>query len=431
MNKKAEFFSFVIPSVLAFALSGVYAVVDGFFIGNTIGDAGLAAINIAWPVTALLQAVGTGIGMGGAVQYSLHLNEEKKSFFNITIILLFCSGLLLMVLLFPILKPLLILLGAEGDLLSMGLDYLYIILIGCLFQVFSTGFLPLIRNMGGSLMAMIAMICGFLTNIVLDFLFIKVFLWGLGGAAAATVIGQAVTMILAVIYFFNKKISFSLPSFQLIKERTTPVLLVGLSPFGLTFSPNIILIFMNKAAMIYGGQEAVSCYAVVAYITMIVLLLLQGVGDGSQPLISRCYGSGNQKQFSQFRRLAYLTGLVLALLCMVLLFFLRESAAELFGASHEVRKDVSEVLLFFIAAFCFQAFVRVTISSFYAAEKNGFAYILVYAEPCLLLLSLLTLPKLWDMTGVWIASPLSQIVTAFIAVYLFYRSYRKEKSISD
>ncbi len=431
MNRKAEFFSFVIPSVLAFALSGVYAVVDGFFIGNTMGDAGLAAINIAWPVTALLQAAGTGIGMGGAVQYSLHLNQEKKSFFNITVILLFGFGLLLMVLLFPVLTPLLTLLGAEGELLSMGLDYLHIILLGCLFQVFSTGFLPLIRNMGGSMTAMIAMISGFLTNIALDFLFIRVFLWGLGGAAAATVIGQAVTMILAVCYFSKKRVSFSFPSFQLLRERAKPVLLVGLSPFGLTFSPNIILILMNKAAMIYGGQDAVSCYAVVAYITMIVLLLLQGVGDGSQPLISRCYGNGDSKQFSQFRHLAYVTGLILALLCMFLLFFLRESAAELFGASSEVRKDVAGVLLIFIAAFCFQAFVRVTISSFYAAEKNLSAYILVYAEPCLLLLALLTLPKFCDMTGVWIASPLSQILTAFIAIYLFCRNEKKEKSMSE
>ncbi len=77
MRKHAVFFYYVVPSVLAFALSGVYAIVDGFFIGNSIGDAGLAAINFAWPVTSLLQALGTGIGMGGAVQYSLHLEVNK------------------------------------------------------------------------------------------------------------------------------------------------------------------------------------------------------------------------------------------------------------------------------------------------------------------------------------------------------------------
>ncbi len=85
MSRKAEFFYYVIPSVLAFALSGVYAIVDGFFIGNSIGDAGLAAINIAYPVTALLQALGTGIGMGGAVQYSIHRGKAQMEIHRITL----------------------------------------------------------------------------------------------------------------------------------------------------------------------------------------------------------------------------------------------------------------------------------------------------------------------------------------------------------
>ena len=81
MNNKRTFFQYVIPSVLSFALSGVYAIVDGFFVGNSIGDAGLSAINIAYPITAVLQSVGTGIGMGGSVKYSIlkAAGNEKKA----------------------------------------------------------------------------------------------------------------------------------------------------------------------------------------------------------------------------------------------------------------------------------------------------------------------------------------------------------------
>lgn len=80
MNNKRTFFQYVIPSVLSFALSGVYAIVDGFFVGNSIGDAGLSAINIAYPIAAVLQSVGTGIGMGGSVKYSIlkAAGNEKK-----------------------------------------------------------------------------------------------------------------------------------------------------------------------------------------------------------------------------------------------------------------------------------------------------------------------------------------------------------------
>lgn len=80
MHHRRTFFKYVIPSIIAFALSGIYAIIDGFFVGNTIGDMGLSAINMAYPVVALIQAVGTGIGMGAAVYYAIHLaNGDKET----------------------------------------------------------------------------------------------------------------------------------------------------------------------------------------------------------------------------------------------------------------------------------------------------------------------------------------------------------------
>lgn len=420
MNRKAEFFSYVIPSVFAFALSGVYAIVDGFFIGNSIGDVGLAAINIAYPVTALLQALGTGIGMGGAVQYSIHRgksqNGNPQDYFNTTILLLFSICLLTMVLLTLTIQPILSAFGARGELLSMGQEYLRIIVLGAVFQIFSTGFVPLIRNMGSSIVAMYAMIGGFLTNILFDYLLVWVFPYGLAGAAAATIIGQGVTMAVCVCYFIKVRTGFSLPVLSVVRTAAINILRIAISPFGLTFSPNIILILMNKFAMIYGGEDAVACYAAIAYITMIIVLLLQGVGDGCQPLISRYYG---QKEFAEVRetkRLAYVTAGLIAIICMILLFAVRYDAAALFGASNTVQREVAGILPYFIAGFLFLAFVRVTTSGFYATEKNNFAYILVYAEPVMLFLLLLVVPRFWGITGIWVAAPLSQIITAIIAL---------------
>ena len=241
MRKHAVFFYYVVPSVLAFALSGVYAIVDGFFIGNSIGDAGLAAINFAWPVTSLLQALGTGIGMGGAVQYSLHLGSEQdrqnspNSYFHVTILLLFVSSFASAALFIFASKPLLILFGAEGEVLNMGTAYLKVIVLGAAFQIFGTGFVPLIRNLGGSLFAMTAMICGFLTNIVLDWLFVWQLEWSLVGAAAATMTGQGVTMLLALFYLVKNKIGFSLPPLKILKKQAAAIVGVALTPFGLTF----------------------------------------------------------------------------------------------------------------------------------------------------------------------------------------------------
>ena len=124
MNNKRTFFQYVIPSVLSFALSGVYAIVDGFFVGNSIGDAGLSAINIAYPITAVLQSVGTGIGMGGSVKYSILKaagNEKKAREFvaGATWLMLLFSAVLTVTVFFTS-EKILSALGASGELLTLG-----------------------------------------------------------------------------------------------------------------------------------------------------------------------------------------------------------------------------------------------------------------------------------------------------------------------
>ena len=187
MNNKRTFLQYVIPSVLSFALSGVYAIVDGFFVGNSIGDAGLSAINIAYPITAVLQSVGIGIGMGGSVKYSILKaagNEKKAREFvaDATWLMLLFSAVLTVTVFFTS-EKILSDLGASGELLTLGNEYIKVIALGAILQVFGTGLVPFMRNYGGSLWAMIAMICGFATNIALDYTFVWVLGRGMYGAA--------------------------------------------------------------------------------------------------------------------------------------------------------------------------------------------------------------------------------------------------------
>ncbi|MDE7330863.1 MAG: hypothetical protein K2O16_01295 [Lachnospiraceae bacterium] len=189
MNINKVFFSSVIPSVLAFALSGIYAIVDGFFIGNSIGDIGLSTINVAYPVVALMQAIGTGIGMGGAVIYSISVAAGDKkgadTYAKGTGGFLLLASIAATAVMYIILEPVLKLLGAEGDILTFGVEYLRIIVLGAVFQVFSTGIVPLIRNYNGAAFAMASMIAGFLTNILLDYTFVWVMEWGVSGGGSS------------------------------------------------------------------------------------------------------------------------------------------------------------------------------------------------------------------------------------------------------
>ena len=131
MNHKSLFFKYVIPSIIAFALSGIYAIVDGYFVGNTIGDAGLSAINIAYPIEALIQALGTGIGMGGAVYYSINAAEKKgkraEEFIATSWWLLVIVSVISTIIIYSFSSKILGLLGADGIILTNATDYIKII----------------------------------------------------------------------------------------------------------------------------------------------------------------------------------------------------------------------------------------------------------------------------------------------------------------
>lgn len=423
MSEMKTFLKYVIPSVLSFALSGVHAIVDGFFVGHSIGDAGLSAINIAYPVSAFLQAAGTGIGMGGAVCYSISRAEKKekrsKEFLSATLWLLILMSVLLTVFAFLLNRPILQLLGAEGSLLSLGMEYNAVIALGAGLQILSTGLVPFIRNHGGPLYAMISMVAGFITNIILDYLFVWVQGRGMTGAALATILGQGVTLLFSLVYFFREKLFSLRISLRRVLSLTAPVIKVGLSPFGLTMTPNISLIIINWFCVIYGGEQAVAVYACIAYIICIVYLIFQGVGDGSQPVISRYYGEDQPGRLRSIRRLAYGFAILLALISCVILFAARDLIGVLFGSSHEVNLEITRIMPVFLVSVPFVAVTRVTTASFYATEESVLSYILTYIEPVLMLVLMLILPPLFGgQIMVWWSTVIARIIAAALALIL-------------
>lgn len=411
--------------MLAFALSGVYAIADGFFVGNALGDKALAAINIAYPLTAFLQAAGTGLGMAGGIQYALCLGagreEEKDRYWGNAAVLLAASGLALSVLLLVGAPPILQVFGASGEILTLARAYIRVIAYGAFFQVMGTGMVPFLRNMGSSMGAMLAMTAGFLTNIALDYLLVWRLPYGMAGAAAATVIGQAVTLAVCLLFFAAKK---QRPRFQLAAYRVKRLLLVGLSPFGLAFSPNLVLILVNKSAALFGGDFAVTCYAPVSYISCVILLLLQGVSDGCQPLVSLCYAKGGERAAKQYRNLAYGFAAAVALACMAALYLFRGEMAALFGASGRVTAQVAQILPVFLSGYLFISFARITTAYFYATERNLYAYLLIYGEPLCLILLLLPLPAACGIMGTWAAVPASQLCVAVLSAAFLRKAAR-------
>lgn len=428
-----EFYSFVVPSLFAFALSGMYSIVDGFFIGQAIGDLGLATINVAYPLTALIQALGTGIGMGGAVLYSIHVASaentvglEKKlaarrkaeRFVATTFLLLLFVSAIVVVITYRILPQIVVLLGAYGPLLQTCHDYLFVIGCGAVFQIVGTALIPLVRNFGHATVAMFVMILGFITNIYLDYLFIQEYQWGVKGAALATVLSQAIAMVGGLIYMWRQHLCFFKVNLHEALTMVKPIISIAVAPFGLTISPNIVLVLINRSSAIYGGDVSVACYACIAYVTCVVYLMLQGIGDGSQPLISHFYGRNDANNIKLTRTMAYLSSIALSVFSMMALFLCAPFVGPLFGASEMVSRYVSLILPIFLLGLPFVSYCRVTAAVFYATNHCKLSYVLTYAETIVLFLLLLFVPAQYGQMGVWWSAVGAQLIAAFLAIVL-------------
>ena len=420
MKLYKEFFRYVIPSMLAFALSGLYGVVDGFFLGNAMGDAALAAINVAYPITAFVQALGCGIGMGGAVQYTIHKAQKKTEdaakCFGVTLLLLVGSGIILTPVLITMNIPMLKALGLEGNLLALGNEYITWIGIGTMFQILGTGLVPFMRNLGNAYISTVAMVIGAMFNITFDYLLIWVFREGMKGAAVASVMGQVAAFLVSIGYVIWKKerIVVKRISLSLVKK----ICLVACSPFGLSFAPNITLILVNLNAVTYGGEFAVTCYAPISYITYTVMLLLQGISDGCQPLVSLFYGKGEDKNARKIYKISRNFSLLVGVASSILLSWQSEIVVKIFGSSPEVTEYVIMVLPIFLLGMAVSGISRAVISYFYATEKNTRAYILIYGEAVLLALLLMILPRIMGITGTWVSIMVSQILVAVLSQVL-------------
>jgi len=423
---KKNYLKYIFPSMLSFLLTGIYSIVDGIFVGRAMGDAGLAAINIAWPLVALIISLGTGIGMGAAVIVSLNKGAGKKEKAQQAegnaFLLLFACSLFLILLLLLLGRPLLMLLGAKDALLPLAETYLKYILLGGMVQVFASGMIPLMRNRGASFYSMCAMGLGCIANILLDYYFVIALNLALKGAALATVFGQALTLVFCVAFYSRKKNRIPFSSLRPDWHTVRSILRVAASPFGLTYLPSVTIIFMNLQALAYGGEEAVSAYAVLAYIISFMELLVQGIGDGSQPLLSFSEGKGDTKALKTYSRFTFSLGIGFGVLGAVFFYLVRNILPSFYGTSAGAAFYIAHAAPAFALVMALYGLTKPAVSYLYATHRVGFSNILVYGEILLTLVFIYLLPLFLGLDGVWYTIPAVQLVLGGLCIVFLRRA---------
>ncbi len=402
---------YIIPSIVSMVVVGTNANIDGFFIGNILGDAGLAAINIAWPIVAVICSLGTGIGIGGSVLLNrmrgLGGEEDAERVKNLTLILLLLFGIISGAVFSLLAEPLLSLMGAEGEVLLHSLEYSRVISAGAVAQVLGAGLVVLLRNDKRTYTSMVYSLIGLVLHIALDVVLARPL--GMTGLALATVVSQGVIFILAII-----SLGVNVRAMPRISHLPS-VLVNSIAPFGINFVPSLVLLFTNAAALASGGVAAVSAYAAMSYAVYTFDYIFQGISDGIQPVVSYCRGSGDLAQERRAVRSAAVISGVFSVVCVLLTPLLIIVLPSALGASGEAAEIIKTAFWIYAVSYPPKAFVKFISSYLYSSNRQLLSSILVYIDPLILTpVSLLLLTKAFGGVGVWISMPLSQILISVI-----------------
>ena len=239
------------------------------------------------------------------------------------------------------------------------------------------------------------------------------------GAALATIIGQGVTFLIALLYSVLKKKLFICINAGEFRFLCKSIFKVGLAPFGLALTPNISLVIINRFSASYGGEKAIATYACISYIICIIYLVLQGVGDGSQPLMSQYYGEKKTAELNEVKRMAYIFAIILAFIGCAIMYLGRWHIGTLFGSSDAVNIEIAKIIPIFLISVPFVAITRISTAGFYATEKAVLSYILTFIEPVLMLVLMLILPPLLGgQIMIWWSTVFARIISALLALLL-------------
>lgn len=416
---------YVIPSVLTSIFTGLFVIVDGFFVGHKVGDLGLAALNVAWPLTALLQTLGIAIGTSAGVYMSIYNGQKDEKMHRIVMsvalyLLLFFSIISLSILIFV--NPLLKLFGGTKETIPLAYDYIKIIIFGSLIEVFGCGLVPIIRNLGYVKIASFSLVLATAFNFIGDYLFIYVFDLGLEGAALSSILGQLFACIISVILLIKiKKIYFK--DFNI--KTALKILKSSVAPFILIFSASILIIFNNRVSLKYGGNDGVAAYTILCYILYLAQYGAQGVSDGVQPIMSEYYGKKDKKSLMKCIKLSFIVMVVFLGTITIITLFMKTAFAKIFNATGNTYQIYSDGYYYIIAGFLFIGVIRLICCIHYATNKDFLANVLVVLEPFVITpLGLLIFPRIFKMNGVWYTYLSCQILLALISLGISYTTLK-------
>ena len=423
---------FSLPAIVGMVVNALYNVVDSIFVGRGVGEIGLAAVTIAFPIMIILMGFGMLVGVGASAVVSLRLGENKQheaekilgnAFTLATILSVSLSaGMLLF------LDPILIALGAEAEVLPYARDFTRIILLGSIFMYIGFGLNSVVRAEGNPQMAMKTILISSGLNIVLNPLFIFTFQLGISGSALATVVSQGVSAIWVLVYFMSTKslLRLRIAHLRLDKEIIISIFKIGLSPFLMQIAASVVTVLFNFSLLKYGGELAVASIGIITRIAMLMLMPIFGLSQGLQPIIGYNYGAKNYHRVIKALKIAIYSATIFSIVGFLIVQIFDTQIIMLFNDNPdliEIGSHGMRIYLFMLPVIGFQI---IGANYFQAVGKAGYAIILSMSRQIIILIPLvLLLPGILGLNGAWLASPIADLVAAILTGIFLMKEIKK------
>ena len=436
-----------VPLILAQLVQLLYNVVDRIYIGHLPGADSLAltGIGLVFPLTTLVAAFTNLFGMGGAPLFSIERgagnDERAEKILGNTFTMLFASSFVIFALCYIFRKPVLYLFGASDASYVYADEYLRIYLFGTTFTMLSTGLNGFINAQGFPKIGMLTTLIGALLNLILDPLFIFVSGMGVAGAALATIISQAVSVVWVMHFLLSRKgkaayhikLSCMKPEWKLVGDITT----LGMAGFIMQATNCMVQVVCNATLKVFGGDLYVGIMTVINSVREIMSLPVSGLTSGSQPVLGYNYGAVKYDRVKSGIRFTAAIGIAYTALAWIIVLIIPKQLMGIFTEDTQTIAYGAEALKTYFFGFVFMAFMFTGQSTFTALGYSKHAIFFSLLRKAIIVVPLvIILPRIgFGVMGVFLSEPISNVIgglASFITMYItVYRKLKSETEVKN
>lgn len=427
---------FVIPSIVMMIFTSIYGVVDGLFVSNFAGTTAFAAVNLVIPFTMILGAFGFMFGTGGSALVAMTLGQGKQELankiFSFLIYTALIFGSILAILGIIFLEPIMVLLGAEGEMVGLCVTYGRIILVAIPAFMLQNMFQSFMVTAERPDLGLKVTIMAGVTNMILDALFIGLFKWGVAGAALATGISQFVGGIVPLVFFARKNetmLKLTKTRFmgrELVKSCTN-----GASELITNISMSLVSMLYNLQLIKIAGENGIAAYGVIMYLNFVFVAIFLGYAIGTAPIFGFNYGAANHAELKNVFKKSLIINTVFGGVLATTAIFLAEPLSRIFvGYDQELLDMTVRGMRLFSISFYLCGY-PIFGSSFFTAMNNGLVSGIISASRTVVFQvgAVMILPMFWGLDGIWHSINVAEAGATLVTVYFLVKNRKKYKYV--